>query len=703
MLGLEGEGSNTTSSSRPFSTNGSNGSGASPLHKAALSNSTNGTRRASQAKNGSTHGNGGLHHKSPFEQIPKSTYFGHDREEVTRIIIQSLTDMGYEKAAEILTLESRYELESPAVSAFRNAVLRGEWAEAEDLLFGSSRPPEEGGVSINGNGLLPADGADRNDMRFRLRQQKFLEFLEERDTGRALMVLRMELSPLNHDSGRLHFLSGLLMCQSTDDLKEKAEWDGAKGESRHQLLSDLSRRISPSKMIPEHRLAVLLQEVKQNQIANCIYHNTAASPSLYSDHKCERENFPVKTALELSNHNGDVWQVKFSHDGRSIASCGSDGYTFVYDVDSWSLKWKLPAVDIDPAYNRGICSLAWSPDDSRIVTCGQDKKAKIWNTANGQCIKVITRFQEPVSSCAWAPDGRSFVTGCLDKERNLVQWTETGEFVYDWGRSHRVADVAISPDGNRLVAMDDRNHIHVYNFMTREPEYKLDLKIKLSSVTISGDSRFLLVNRTDGEAQLWDLERRDMLRRFVGSKGGEFVIRSSFAGANETFIASGSEDGCVLIWHKENGRLVEKLLGHRKGCCSTISWNPTDPSMFASAGDDGVVRIWSNSASTIHDASTSGRRKTESRTQSSSASSSGTSIAAAAAAAAAFASTANGQRADRGGSTSSNTYNYSLDELQGRTTEDLREIAASDQNRRLAAAARARAGGNGGGGGGGNQ
>lgn len=165
--------------------------------------------------------------------------------------------MGYEKAAEILTLESRYELESPAVSAFRNAVLQGEWAEAEDLLFGSSRPPEEGGVSINGNGLLPADGADRNDMRFRLRQQKFLEFLEERDTGRALMVLRMELSPLNHDSGRLHFLSGhvgplvlarmltlysLLMCQSTDDLKEKAEWDGAKGESRHQLLSDLSRR-----------------------------------------------------------------------------------------------------------------------------------------------------------------------------------------------------------------------------------------------------------------------------------------------------------------------------------------------------------------------------------------------------------------------------------------------------------------------------
>lgn len=204
MHGLEGESSNTNGSSRPFSTNGSN---ASPLHKAALSNITNGTRKGSQETNGSNHSNGGLHYKSTLEEIAKPTYFGHDREEVTRILIQSLMDLGYTGAAGILSHESGYELESPSVAAFRNAVLQGEWEEAEDLLFGSSRPPEDGGVSINGNGLLLAEGADANIMRFWLRQQKFLEFLEERDTGRALMVLRGELSPLNQDSGRLHFLS----------------------------------------------------------------------------------------------------------------------------------------------------------------------------------------------------------------------------------------------------------------------------------------------------------------------------------------------------------------------------------------------------------------------------------------------------------------------------------------------------------------
>jgi hypothetical protein len=192
----EGETSSSNGTSRPFS----NGSGTSPLHKAAVSNSTNGMRKPAVGTNGSssTNGQGGKSQPS---------YFGHDRGEVTRILIQALTDLGYNGAAAGLSQESGYELESPIVAAFRNAVLQGEWAEAEELLFDGSIG--EGGVSITGNssGLMLQDGVDKNVMRFWLRQQKFLELLEQRDTGRALMVLRLELTPLYQDTAKLHFLS----------------------------------------------------------------------------------------------------------------------------------------------------------------------------------------------------------------------------------------------------------------------------------------------------------------------------------------------------------------------------------------------------------------------------------------------------------------------------------------------------------------
>lgn len=119
-------------------------------------------------------------------------------------MIQALTDLGYNGAAASLSQESGFELESPVVAAFRNAVLQGEWTEAEELLFDGTT---EGGVSISGNGLVLQDGVDKDVMRFWLRQQKFLELLEKRETGMALMVLRQELTPLGHDVAKLHFLS----------------------------------------------------------------------------------------------------------------------------------------------------------------------------------------------------------------------------------------------------------------------------------------------------------------------------------------------------------------------------------------------------------------------------------------------------------------------------------------------------------------
>lgn len=192
---LEGESSNSNGNSRVYS-NGSS----SPLHKAVVSNSANGTSRSPPSMNGSsTNGHNGSSKLKP-------TYFGHDREEVTRLLIQSLTDLGYNGAAASLSTESGFDLESPAVAAFRNAVLQGEWASAEELLFGGTAAEPEGGVSIHG-GLTLQDGVDKNILRFWLRQQKFLELLEQRDAGRALMVLRFELTPLYQDTAKLHFLS----------------------------------------------------------------------------------------------------------------------------------------------------------------------------------------------------------------------------------------------------------------------------------------------------------------------------------------------------------------------------------------------------------------------------------------------------------------------------------------------------------------
>ncbi|KOS19190.1 WD repeat-containing protein 26 [Escovopsis weberi] len=569
--------------------------GPSTMHAAARSNgavaaspvATNGTRKAGFMTNGSSNGSSNGKARSPASAAQPSLYFGHNRQEVTRILIQALSDMGYQAAADSVSQESGYELESNTVSAFRSAVLAGSWEEAEQLLSGARTadvPAHDGG-----NGLVLAPGSDRNLMKFWLRQQKFLELLEQRDTIRALLTLRSELTPLYQDTAKLHFLSSLLMCCSTEELMIKADWDGAHGQSRRILLSDLSKCISPSVMLPENRLAVLLQHVKDSQINGCLYHTAPTSPSLYSDHTCHRRDFPSEVALELNELGGEIWQVQFSHDGSKLAACGSRDLVIIWDLATFSVTTTLPGHGKD-GRESGVCNVAWSPDDSMIVTCSFDKYARLWDAKTGDLLKRSRRFDEPVSGCVWASDNKSFVIGSLDITHALCTFFVHDDEVIEWSKKHRVQDLCGSPDERLIVAVDDQSTIHVYDATSRQLKFCIDFSSRPTSVSVSQDSQHLLVNSQAGEAHLIELSSRDSVQKFTGHTGGSFLIRSAFGGANENFVLSGSEDGHILIWHKAMGLTLERLMAHRPRC-NAVSWNPADPCMLASGGDDGRVKM----------------------------------------------------------------------------------------------------------------
>ena len=69
----------------------------------------------------------------------------------------------------------------------------------------------------------------------------------------------------------------------------------------------------------------------------------------------------------------------------------------------------------------------------------------------------------------------------------------------------------------------------------------MELKVDLTCISISQDSKYMLVNMADNEIQLLEIESADLVQRFVGQKQGQFVIRSNFGGAAENFIISGSQ------------------------------------------------------------------------------------------------------------------------------------------------------------------
>lgn len=61
-------------------------------------------------------------------------------------------------------------------------------------------------------------------MKFLLLEQKYLEFLEDGRVLDALHVLRNELTPLQHNTKRVHTLSSYMMCSNNQELYTRAEW-----------------------------------------------------------------------------------------------------------------------------------------------------------------------------------------------------------------------------------------------------------------------------------------------------------------------------------------------------------------------------------------------------------------------------------------------------------------------------------------------
>ncbi len=90
---------------------------------------------------------------------------------------------------------------------------------------------------------------------------------------------------------------------------------------------------------------------------------------------------------------------------------------------------------------------------------------------------------------------------------------------------------------------------------------------------------------------LWDIKDKCLVRRFQGSVTSNFMNYSTFGGADEIYLASGSEDNRVYIWNIKKEQPITVLEGHTRSV-TCVAWNPEIPGMIVSASDDGTLRVW---------------------------------------------------------------------------------------------------------------
>jgi hypothetical protein len=326
--------------------------------------------------------------------------------DIIRLVGQHLREMGLHSTLRKLVEESGCSLEHPKAAVFRAHVLAGEWKEASQAV--DDLAP-----------MLPESSSVKH-MQYLLLREKYLELLEGGQEMAALHCLRHELVPLplHHADKDIQTLTSYMMYSDKTELRSAANWQGVKAGSRGSLMEQLQGFLPPSIMLPAHRLPHLLSQAVDMQVSRCPYHFEPHPPSfsshirysLLTDHLCPRSEFPSETVHILTAHSDEVWFLVFSHDGSRLASGAKDG-----EIILWDMKGESPQVQHKMrGQTDGIAHLAWSPDDSLLLSCGREDcpGAIVFNTQTGEVKCRVQNSAEDSLTCgAWSPDGQHFYVG----------------------------------------------------------------------------------------------------------------------------------------------------------------------------------------------------------------------------------------------------------------------------------------------------
>ena len=273
--------------------------------------------------------------------------------------------------------------------------------------------------------------------------------------------------------------------------------------------------------------------------------------------------------------------IAFSPDGTRIAA-GSNDNVILWDADSGQ------EINRFVAHATWIHSLQFSPDGTRLASCGDDKQVKLWDARSGQELATFTGHSQRCMSVAFSPDGSSLASASHDF--TVKRWDARSFDPAQTLRGHTlfIDSLAFNPQGNRLASASFDKTIKLWDPVKGQEVLTLTgHEHWVRSVVFSPDGTRLASGSSDKTIRIWDTGTGQETRVVTGHAD---EVRSVDFSPNGTRIVSGSSDKSIKVWDVETGREQLTINGHTEAV-SCVAFSP-DGSRIASGSNDGTVRLW---------------------------------------------------------------------------------------------------------------
>jgi len=266
----------------------------------------------------------------------------------------------------------------------------------------------------------------------------------------------------------------------------------------------------------------------------------------------------------LQGHEGQVQNIRFSPNGKILASGGFDGQVILWDVATGRILRKMKG------HAKTVYEVTFNKDGSLLASASEDGTACVWEVATGKNIGCFQNKPFPTFSGIFKQDLVSV---------SFVVFSPNSRYIYFSGDNGYImkADLKTAVSGKVQPA----EMIH----STNEPSGRWYSTV--TGGTVSQDEKYLVVT-VGNLVKFIDLNNGLMVRyfRYDGNYLND-VVNGPFPNS----IATWSYDGKVTIWNATNGRILSSYQVTDPENYSGASFS-RDGKLMVTAAYGSSVRVW---------------------------------------------------------------------------------------------------------------
>lgn len=315
----------------------------------------------------------------------------------------------------------------------------------------------------------------------------------------------------------------------------------------------------------------------------------------------------------MATHNGAVTVVRFSPDGKYLATGSDDRVVLVWerdatkvprkefgssgeaDTESWIVRKRLAAHDND------IQDLAWAPDSSILVTVGLDSGVIVWSGTTFEKIQRLDAHQSHVKGITFDPANKFFATASDDRTVQIFRYNRASATDVTFSTEATITSpfkqsplstyfrrCSWSPDGNHIAAANATNGPVSVVAIINRGSWDSDISL-IGHEAPCEVAAFCprIFSRTKEGAKKREKKKGDDQSNAIDVDGEPEVNET----VPITVIASAGQDKTLTIWNTSNPRPVVVCNEMALKTITDLAWANDGLSLYVTSLDGSISLV----------------------------------------------------------------------------------------------------------------